>query len=95
MPAKHPSRFGKGGDPPWRDLLDNGMPAFKTGQQQSGQFHLLPRELSFWGLTTLASEPKQPWSRIAIKRLAGGHGFDFTNIFSNPGLADPTRPVAT
>jgi streptomycin 6-kinase len=35
------------------------------------------------------------WLAIDPKRLLGERGFDFANIFTNPDLADPTRPVAT
>jgi streptomycin 6-kinase len=35
------------------------------------------------------------WLAIDPKRLLGERGFDFANIFINPDLADPTRPVAT
>jgi streptomycin 6-kinase len=35
------------------------------------------------------------WLAIDPKRLIGERGFDFANIFTNPDLADPTRPVAT
>jgi streptomycin 6-kinase len=35
------------------------------------------------------------WLAIDPKRLVGERGFDFANIFTNPDLADPTRPVAT
>jgi streptomycin 6-kinase len=34
------------------------------------------------------------WLAIDPKRLVGERGFDFANIFTNPDLADPTRPVA-
>lgn len=35
------------------------------------------------------------WLAIDPKRLVGERSFDFANIFTNPDLADPTRPVAT
>jgi streptomycin 6-kinase len=35
------------------------------------------------------------WLAIDPKHIAGDRGFDFANIFTNPDLADPTRPVAT
>lgn len=35
------------------------------------------------------------WLAIDPKRLVGERGFDFANIFTNPDLADPSRPVAT
>jgi streptomycin 6-kinase len=35
------------------------------------------------------------WLAIDPKRLIGERGFDFANIFTNPDLADPARPVAT
>jgi len=35
------------------------------------------------------------WLAIDPKRLLGERGFDFANIFTNPDLADPSRPVAT
>lgn len=35
------------------------------------------------------------WLAIDPKRLIGERAFDFANIFTNPDLADPTRPVAT
>ena len=35
------------------------------------------------------------WLAIDPKGLAGERGFDFANVFTNPDLADPTRPVAT
>ncbi|TCH96799.1 APH(6) family putative aminoglycoside O-phosphotransferase [Roseococcus sp. SYP-B2431] len=35
------------------------------------------------------------WLAIDPKRLLGERGFDYANIFTNPDLADPTRPVAT
>lgn len=35
------------------------------------------------------------WLAIDPKRLVGERGFDFANIFTNPDLADPARPVAT
>ena len=34
------------------------------------------------------------WLAIDPKRLLGERSFDFANIFTNPDLADPTRPVA-
>jgi streptomycin 6-kinase len=34
------------------------------------------------------------WLAIDPNRLLGERGFDFANIFTNPDLADPTRPVA-
>ena len=34
------------------------------------------------------------WLAIDPKGLIGERGFDFANIFTNPDLADPTRPVA-
>jgi streptomycin 6-kinase len=34
------------------------------------------------------------WLAIDPKRLIGERGFDYANIFANPDLADPTRPVA-
>jgi streptomycin 6-kinase len=34
------------------------------------------------------------WLAIDPKGLLGERGFDFANIFTNPDLADPTRPVA-
>ncbi|WP_430912170.1 aminoglycoside phosphotransferase family protein [Methylobacterium sp. sgz302541] len=34
------------------------------------------------------------WLAIDPKRLLGERAFDFANIFTNPDLADPTRPVA-
>jgi streptomycin 6-kinase len=33
------------------------------------------------------------WLAIDPKRLLGERGFDFANIFTNPDLADPSRPV--
>jgi streptomycin 6-kinase len=33
------------------------------------------------------------WLAIDPKRLAGERGFDFANIFTNPDLEDPSRPV--
>ena len=33
------------------------------------------------------------WLAIDPKRLRGERGFDFANIFTNPDLEDPTRPV--
>ncbi|WP_315836809.1 aminoglycoside phosphotransferase family protein [Bradyrhizobium prioriisuperbiae] len=35
------------------------------------------------------------WFAIDPKRLIGERGFDYANIFSNPDLSDPSRPVAT
>lgn len=35
------------------------------------------------------------WLAVDPKHLIGERGFDFANIFTNPDLADPTRPVAT
>lgn len=35
------------------------------------------------------------WLAIDPKHIVGERGFDFANIFTNPDLADPTRPVAT
>jgi len=35
------------------------------------------------------------WLAIDPKGLIGERGFDFANIFCNPDLDDPTRPVAT
>jgi len=35
------------------------------------------------------------WLAIDPKFLLGERGFDFANIFTNPDLADPSRPVAT
>lgn len=35
------------------------------------------------------------WLAIDPKGLSGERGFDFANIFLNPDLADPSRPVAT
>lgn len=35
------------------------------------------------------------WLAIDPKGLLGERAFDFANIFTNPDLADPTRPVAT
>jgi streptomycin 6-kinase len=34
------------------------------------------------------------WLAIDPKRVIGERGFDYANIFANPDLADPTRPVA-
>jgi streptomycin 6-kinase len=34
------------------------------------------------------------WLAIDPKHIMGERGFDFANIFTNPDLADPTRPVA-
>jgi streptomycin 6-kinase len=36
---------------------------------------------------------KRGWLAIDPKRLAGERGFDFANIFTNPDLEDPSRPV--
>jgi streptomycin 6-kinase len=35
------------------------------------------------------------WLAIDPKRLTGERAFDYANIFTNPDLADPSRPVAT
>lgn len=35
------------------------------------------------------------WLAIDPQGLWGERGFDFANIFTNPDLSDPTRPVAT
>src|SRR5690606_6680990 len=35
------------------------------------------------------------WLAIDPKHLRGERGFDYANIFTNPDLADPCRPVAT
>jgi streptomycin 6-kinase len=35
------------------------------------------------------------WLAIDPKGVVGERGFDFANIFTNPDLDDPTRPVAT
>ena len=35
------------------------------------------------------------WLAIDPHALIGERGFDFANIFTNPDLADPSRPVAT
>lgn len=35
------------------------------------------------------------WLAIDPNPVVGERGFDFANIFTNPDLADPTRPVAT
>ncbi len=35
------------------------------------------------------------WLAIDAKGLIGERGFDFANIFTNPDLDDPARPVAT
>lgn len=35
------------------------------------------------------------WRAIDPQGLWGDRGFDFANIFTNPDLSDPTRPVAT
>ena len=37
---------------------------------------------------------KRGWLAIDPKRIHGERGFDYANIFTNPDLADPTRPVA-
>lgn len=34
------------------------------------------------------------WLAIDPKGLVGERGFDYANIFTNPDLAEPTRPVA-
>lgn len=34
------------------------------------------------------------WLAIDPKRITGDRNFDYANIFCNPDLADPTRPVA-
>lgn len=34
------------------------------------------------------------WLAIDPKGLLGERGFDYANIFTNPDLAEPTRPVA-
>lgn len=34
------------------------------------------------------------WLAIDPKGLVGERGFDYANIFTNPDLADPTKPVA-
>jgi streptomycin 6-kinase len=39
--------------------------------------------------------PRRGWLAIDPKRLLGERGLDFANIFTNPDLSDPTRPVAT
>jgi streptomycin 6-kinase len=38
---------------------------------------------------------RRGWLAIDPNRLIGERGFDFANIFTNPDLADPSRPVAT
>lgn len=35
------------------------------------------------------------WLAIDPKHIIGERGFDFANIFTNPDLSDPTRPVGT
>jgi streptomycin 6-kinase len=35
------------------------------------------------------------WLAIDPKGVAGERGFDLANVFTNPDLADPTRPIAT
>jgi streptomycin 6-kinase len=35
------------------------------------------------------------WLAIDPKNIIGESGFDFANIFTNPDLSDPTRPVGT
>jgi streptomycin 6-kinase len=35
------------------------------------------------------------WLAIDPKRLFGERGFDYANLFCNPDLTDPSRPVAT
>lgn len=35
------------------------------------------------------------WCAIDPHGLIGERGFDFANIFTNPDLSDPSRPVAT
>lgn len=35
------------------------------------------------------------WLAIDPKHIIGERGFDFANIFTNPDLSDPTRPVST
>ncbi len=35
------------------------------------------------------------WLAIDPKGLTGERGFDLANIFTNPDLSDPTRPLAT
>jgi streptomycin 6-kinase len=35
------------------------------------------------------------WLAIDPKGLVGERGFDFANIFTNPDLDNPTRPLAT
>ncbi len=35
------------------------------------------------------------WLAIDPKRLHGERGFDYANIFTNPDMDDPSRPVAT
>jgi streptomycin 6-kinase len=38
---------------------------------------------------------RRGWLAIDPKGLVGERGFDFANIFTNPDLDDPARPVAT
>ena len=38
---------------------------------------------------------KRGWLAIDPKRLRGERGFDYANLFCNPDLADPSRPIAT
>ena len=35
------------------------------------------------------------WLAIDPKHVVGDRGFDFAVLFTNPDLADPTRPMAT
>ena len=37
---------------------------------------------------------KRGWLAIDPKRLQGERGFDYANLFCNPDLADPSRPIA-
>ena len=53
-------------------------------------------------LDPLATGPRRPldfgsrgWLAIDPKGLLGERTFDYANIFTNPDLSDPTRPVAT
>lgn len=39
--------------------------------------------------------PARGWLAIDAKGLVGERGFDLANLFANPDLADPSRPVAT
>lgn len=39
--------------------------------------------------------PQRGWLAIDPHALRGERGFDFANIFTNPDLSDPTRPLAT